>query len=95
MLQINVSKDRKLLKNMIFGLLCSSRDLKSMLFLDVFLLKDDELSSLKAKGLCLVPISFTVGVASSNGADIWAPIKTSPPNTRRSISDEASVITQI
>ncbi|KAL2459872.1 basic helix-loop-helix (bHLH) DNA-binding superfamily protein [Forsythia ovata] len=49
--------------------------------------------NLKSKGLCLVPISFTDGVASSNGADIWAPIKTGTPNSRRQISDEASVIT--
>lgn len=49
---------------------------------------DMEPYSLRTKGLCLVPISFTVGVASSNGADIWAPIK-----TRRLDSDEASVIT--
>ncbi|XP_022849163.1 transcription factor bHLH154-like isoform X1 [Olea europaea var. sylvestris] len=49
--------------------------------------------NLKSKGLCLVPISFTDGVASSNGADIWAPIKTSSPTSRRPISDEASVIT--
>ncbi|KAL8482797.1 hypothetical protein ACS0TY_025723 [Phlomoides rotata] len=53
----------------------------------------EEARSLKAKGLCLVPISFTVGVASSNGADIWAPIKTGPPSLRRSSSDESSVIT--
>ncbi|OIT40053.1 PREDICTED: transcription factor bHLH113-like [Nicotiana attenuata] len=33
--------------------------------------------SLRSKGLCLVPASYTVGVVSSNGADIWAPIKTS------------------
>ncbi|KAJ9701696.1 hypothetical protein PVL29_006882 [Vitis rotundifolia] len=32
--------------------------------------------SLRSRGLCLVPISYTVGVARSNGADIWAPIKT-------------------
>jgi len=32
--------------------------------------------SLRSKGLCLVPISWTTGVDSSNGADIWAPIKT-------------------
>ncbi|KAL8507612.1 hypothetical protein ACS0TY_018230 [Phlomoides rotata] len=56
-------------------------------------LQGDEESSLRARGLCLVPISSTVGVESSNGADIWAPIKTSPPNSRRSFSDEASVIT--
>lgn len=35
--------------------------------------------SLRNRGLCLVPISCTVGVAGSNGADIWAPIKTSSP----------------
>ncbi|XP_051126611.1 transcription factor bHLH153-like isoform X2 [Andrographis paniculata] len=35
-----------------------------------------EPSGLRATGLCLVPVSLTVGVASSNGADIWAPIKT-------------------
>ncbi|CAN4076936.1 unnamed protein product [Withania somnifera] len=34
--------------------------------------------NLRSQGLFLVPISYTVGVASSNGADIWAPIKTSP-----------------
>uniref|UniRef100_A0A5B6YG13 BHLH domain-containing protein n=1 Tax=Davidia involucrata TaxID=16924 RepID=A0A5B6YG13_DAVIN len=35
--------------------------------------------SLRSKGLCVVPISCTIGVASSNGADIWAPIKTTTP----------------
>ncbi|KAE8691999.1 bHLH113 protein [Hibiscus syriacus] len=35
--------------------------------------------SLRNRGLCLVPISCTVGVAQSNGADIWAPIKTTSP----------------
>ncbi|KAL7219576.1 hypothetical protein ACSBR2_012602 [Camellia fascicularis] len=35
--------------------------------------------SLRSKGLCLVSISCTTGVASSNGADIWAPIKTTSP----------------
>ncbi|XP_020970595.1 transcription factor bHLH153 isoform X6 [Arachis ipaensis] len=37
--------------------------------------------SLRSRGLCLVPVSLTIGVAESNGADIWAPIKTttSPP----------------
>ncbi|KAA8527248.1 hypothetical protein F0562_034655 [Nyssa sinensis] len=38
-----------------------------------------EAYSLRSKGLCLLPISCTIGVASSNGADIWAPIKTSSP----------------
>ncbi|XP_020232802.1 transcription factor bHLH153 isoform X2 [Cajanus cajan] len=32
--------------------------------------------SLRSRGLCLVPVSITMGVAESNGADIWAPIKT-------------------
>ncbi|KAH1087820.1 hypothetical protein GLYMA_07G208000v4 [Glycine max] len=32
--------------------------------------------SLRSRGLCLVPVSFTIGVAETNGADIWAPIKT-------------------
>lgn len=43
--------------------------------------------SLKAKGLCLVPVSLTIGVVSSNGADIWAPVKSSSPPcaTRSSI----------
>ncbi|KAK9289074.1 hypothetical protein L1049_017545 [Liquidambar formosana] len=35
--------------------------------------------NLRSRGLCLVPKSFTMGVARSNGADIWAPIKTSSP----------------
>ncbi|KAL0413919.1 UNVERIFIED_CONTAM: Transcription factor, partial [Sesamum radiatum] len=55
--------------------------------------KGEDPCSLKSKGLCLVPISFNVGVVSSNGADIWAPIKTSHLNSRRSISDEVSVVT--
>ncbi|XP_021752736.1 transcription factor bHLH153-like isoform X3 [Chenopodium quinoa] len=35
--------------------------------------------SLRSKGLCLVPIECTAGLARSNGADIWAPIKTGSP----------------
>lgn len=35
--------------------------------------------SLRSRGLCLVPVDCTVGVAQSNGADIWAPIKTTSP----------------
>lgn len=42
-----------------------------------FLVKESQPCSLRSKGLCLVPASYTVGVVSSNGADIWAPIKTS------------------
>ncbi|KAE8723875.1 Detected protein of confused Function [Hibiscus syriacus] len=42
---------------------------------------------LRNRGLCLVPISCTVGVAcSSNGADIWAPIKTTSPKFDKVIS---------
>ncbi|KAL1200321.1 Transcription factor [Cardamine amara subsp. amara] len=33
--------------------------------------------SLINRGLILVPMEYTVGVAQSNGADIWAPVKTS------------------
>ncbi|GFQ04343.1 transcription factor bhlh113 [Phtheirospermum japonicum] len=53
----------------------------------------EERCSLKAKGLCLVPVSLTAGVVSSNGADIWAPIKTTPQNSRRLIWDDDSVVT--
>ncbi|XP_019423986.1 PREDICTED: transcription factor bHLH113-like isoform X1 [Lupinus angustifolius] len=35
--------------------------------------------SMRSRGLCLVPVSLTMGVADSNGADIWAPIKTTSP----------------
>ncbi|KAL4271576.1 hypothetical protein GQ457_13G027900 [Hibiscus cannabinus] len=41
---------------------------------------------LRNRGLCLVPISCTAGVASSNGADIWAPIKTTSPKFDKVIS---------
>ncbi|CAN8295432.1 unnamed protein product [Cochlearia groenlandica] len=33
---------------------------------------------LRNRGLCLVPTEYTVGVAQSNGADMWAPAKTPP-----------------
>ncbi|KAJ6855696.1 hypothetical protein NC652_041530 [Populus alba x Populus x berolinensis] len=42
--------------------------------------------SLESKGLCLVPISYTAGIARSNGADIWAPIKSPSPKFSKSIS---------
>lgn len=35
--------------------------------------------SLRNRGLCVIPISSTVGLARSNGADIWAPIQSSSP----------------
>uniref|UniRef100_A0A1J3D0M5 BHLH domain-containing protein n=1 Tax=Noccaea caerulescens TaxID=107243 RepID=A0A1J3D0M5_NOCCA len=34
--------------------------------------------SLINRGLCLVPMEYTEGVAQSNGADIWASVKTPP-----------------
>lgn len=34
--------------------------------------------NLRNRGLCLVPMEYTAGVAQSNGADIWAPVKTPP-----------------
>ncbi|XP_041000791.1 transcription factor bHLH153-like isoform X2 [Juglans microcarpa x Juglans regia] len=43
-------------------------------------------NSLRSRGLCLVPISCTAGVAQSNGADIWAPIKTTSPRFEKAIS---------
>ncbi|ESR56057.1 hypothetical protein WN944_015956 [Citrus x changshan-huyou] len=42
--------------------------------------------SLRNRGLCLVPISCTAGVARSNGADIWAPIKTTSPKFEKAIT---------
>ncbi|XP_073046511.1 transcription factor bHLH153 isoform X2 [Primulina eburnea] len=49
-------------------------------------------NGLNGRGLCVIPISLIDGVASSNGADIWAPIKTGL-NSRKSVSDESSVLT--
>ncbi|KAK7345967.1 hypothetical protein VNO80_20480 [Phaseolus coccineus] len=46
-----------------------------------------EACSLRSGGLCLVPVSFTIGVAESNGADIWAPIKTATsPKLEKDVS---------
>ncbi|CAB4263814.1 unnamed protein product [Prunus armeniaca] len=42
--------------------------------------------SLRSRGLCLVPVSCTAGVAQSNGADIWAPIKNTSPKFENAIS---------
>ncbi|XP_043703792.1 transcription factor bHLH153 isoform X2 [Telopea speciosissima] len=41
--------------------------------------QESEPYSLRSRGLCLMPISRTLGIARSNGADIWAPIKVSSP----------------
>ncbi|OAY51824.1 transcription factor bHLH153 isoform X1 [Manihot esculenta] len=48
-------------------------------------LQELEQYSLRIRGLCLVPISCTVGVARSNGADLWAPIKTTSPKFEKAI----------
>ncbi|KAF8041541.1 hypothetical protein BT93_A0208 [Corymbia citriodora subsp. variegata] len=47
---------------------------------------------LRSRGLCLVPISCTAGFASTNGADIWAPMKTTSPRleSQPRISSEGS-----
>lgn len=42
--------------------------------------------SLRNRGLCLVPVSCTIGVDRSNGADIWAPIKNTSPKFEKSMS---------
>jgi len=43
----------------------------------VLLLQDgvdrEQKKDLRSRGLCLVPISFTLHVGSDNGADYWAP----------------------
>lgn len=49
-------------------------------------LQDTELCSLRSRGLCIVPVSFTNGVAEGNGADIWAPIKTTSPKHENDVS---------
>lgn len=50
------------------------------------LLQEFDNCSLRNRGLCLVPISCTAGVARSNGADIWAPIKTTSPKFEKAIT---------
>ncbi|KAF9670732.1 hypothetical protein SADUNF_Sadunf13G0099300 [Salix dunnii] len=42
--------------------------------------------SLRNRGLCLVPTSCTAGIARSNGADLWAPIKSPSPKFNKDIS---------
>ncbi|XP_022733109.1 transcription factor bHLH153-like isoform X5 [Durio zibethinus] len=49
-------------------------------------MQDVEHYSLGNRGLCLVPISYTVEVARSNGADIWAPIKSTSAKFNKAIS---------
>lgn len=34
---------------------------------------EDEPKDLRSRGLCLVPVSFTLHVGNDNGADFWAP----------------------
>ncbi|KFK31189.1 hypothetical protein AALP_AA6G080000 [Arabis alpina] len=47
--------------------------------------------SLRSRGLCLVPIEYTLGVAQTNGADIWTPVKTptSPTNFNLKYDDSS------
>lgn len=40
-----------------------------------------EEASLRARGLCLVPLPCALRLARSNGADIWAPTKTTHKNS--------------
>ncbi|KAI4324360.1 hypothetical protein L6164_023908 [Bauhinia variegata] len=49
-------------------------------------MQDIEPYSLRSRGLCVVPVSYTIGVARSNGADIWAPIKTTSPKFDKPIT---------
>ncbi|KAK1269919.1 Transcription factor [Acorus gramineus] len=39
-----------------------------------------EKCDLRSRGLCLVPVSYTVHVAESNGADFWSPAMCSDSN---------------
>uniref|UniRef100_A0A1D1Y8T6 Transcription factor bHLH113 n=1 Tax=Anthurium amnicola TaxID=1678845 RepID=A0A1D1Y8T6_9ARAE len=39
-------------------------------------LQESDKYSLRSRGLCLMPVECTLGIARSNGADIWAPINT-------------------
>ncbi|XP_022155424.1 transcription factor bHLH154-like isoform X2 [Momordica charantia] len=41
--------------------------------------------SLGSNGLCLVPIASTSRIASCNGADIWAPVKTSSSDIEKNV----------
>ncbi|XP_077228175.1 transcription factor bHLH153-like [Tasmannia lanceolata] len=41
--------------------------------------QESDYYSLRNRGLCLVPVAWTLNVARSNGADIWAPIMTGSP----------------
>ncbi|KAK4745104.1 hypothetical protein SAY87_011416 [Trapa incisa] len=44
-----------------------------------------ESCSLRSRGLCLVPASCTAGVAGTNGADMWAPMKCTSPKLDKAI----------
>ncbi|KAM6586130.1 hypothetical protein CsatB_013132 [Cannabis sativa] len=54
-------------------------------------IQEMEAFKLRSRGLCLVPVSCTLGVARSNGADIWAPIKTTSPKFDTSSSSPSSI----
>ncbi|VVB07478.1 unnamed protein product [Arabis nemorensis] len=42
------------------------------------IINEEELDeySLRSRGLCLFPMEYALGVAQTNGADIWTPVKT-------------------
>ncbi|XP_058094177.1 transcription factor bHLH153 [Magnolia sinica] len=40
------------------------------------MVQESEYYNLRSRGLCLVPVEWTVRVARSNGADMWAPTMT-------------------
>ncbi|RID40342.1 hypothetical protein BRARA_J00395 [Brassica rapa] len=44
--------------------------------------------SLSNRGLCLVPMESTAGVAQSNGADIWASVK-GPPSPALNVKSQS------
>ncbi|OAY65738.1 transcription factor bHLH113-like [Ananas comosus] len=42
--------------------------------------EDGDYYSLGSRGLCLMPVAVTLGIARSNGADLWAPVNSSSRN---------------
>ncbi|XP_010469680.1 PREDICTED: transcription factor bHLH113-like [Camelina sativa] len=46
--------------------------------------------SLRSRGLCLVPLEYTSGVAQTNGADIWAPVKKTPTSSTHAFNLSSS-----
>eukprot|EP00268_Persea_americana_P022443 TRINITY_DN22358_c0_g1_i1.p1 TRINITY_DN22358_c0_g1~~TRINITY_DN22358_c0_g1_i1.p1 ORF type:complete len:145 (-),score=22.01 TRINITY_DN22358_c0_g1_i1:429-863(-) len=44
------------------------------------LFQESEYCSLQSRGLCLVPVTWTLSIARTNGADLWAPVMKNPPS---------------